>query len=881
MLDTGFLEPEDLGSEKPGDPLPYLGCNIRSPETLLAAVDHFDRYNTATAASLRPLTPHDAHNLPPDQEEQELQYQLQQAIKHAEENLDIDQDLDPDANPLEDVDEYEDLLGEAQPAKDNPDPFFIADGLCAEDTADITHLPGHLVSIYAVMSWLHLQFHLPKVTCNTLLAIFTCILLTLSPNIELPFVTLQSSNCVLGVDKPFYTLPICPLCHNVFPPKCSPHSHDQCTLCNKDLFLPDKTAHGNQRSVKSPRIKYPYLPLSDQIKSLLKVPGLKSLLDGWHFKARTPNQHTNIFDGSMDGNLFFSNLPHEKAGPGGELHIGVNLGVDCNIAPSHSSCPTSFSICNLPPEYRYRTSNLMCTSILPGPKEQNPDQIQCFLHPIVSDLLLLWKDGIKVPTKSCPQVVCDKPAAHKIGGFASHSHTHFCTACWINIANKDKPSAFTQGAFKVRMDREHRELGEQYCNLTTTNARKNFIKDFATRYTQLSRLPYFNIVEQIIIDPMHNLFLGLVKTHFYGIWFIVPVSCSRLPTDIGMPSGGSLTADQWLLLATAYGPIILWSTCLPYDGDDQILHQRVAMIQKLENEKEADATCKLEDRTALAKKRGKEAFEAKKAHIARDKLAASEAKNQEKLRLEAIKQTKKAQLAAEKKAKATQRKQNVEGLPEAQFLNREPDDGNSEPTNNKFSLHPDDPANFLKLSAAFRILIKHQICDHELDHADRLLREYCSELINLYGSAVIKPNHHYATHVVECTCNFGPLHDFWTFLFERLNKVLKAFKTNNHENGELETTFFTEFQRTSSNEEQGTVAGLTALSKDLDDVNANAGQSYALSPRHQKTLMTTDTYRLLAQTLCFRYPVAPVHCLCDCPIVPHSLPLDRAVFFDK
>jgi len=26
-------------------------------------------------------------------------------------------------------------------------------------------------------------------------------------------------------------------------------------------------------------------------------------------------------------------------------------------------------------------------------------------------------------------VVCDKPAAHKMGGFASHSHNHFCTLC--------------------------------------------------------------------------------------------------------------------------------------------------------------------------------------------------------------------------------------------------------------------------------------------------------------------------------------------------------------------------------------------------------------------------------------------------------------------
>ena len=44
--------------------------------------------------------------------------------------------------------------------------------------------------------------------------------------------------------------------------------------------------------------------------------------------------------------------------------------------------------------------------------------------------------------------------------------------------------------------------------------------------------------------------------------------------------------------------------------------------------------------------------------------------------------------------------------------------------------------------------------------------------------------------------DFGPLHDFWTFLFKCLNKVLKSFKTNNHDHGELETTFFQDFQWT-------------------------------------------------------------------------------------
>jgi hypothetical protein len=49
----------------------------------------------------------------------------------------------------------------------------------------------------------------------------------------------------------------------------------------------------------------------------------------------------------------------------------------------------------------------------------------------------------------------------------------------------------------------------------------------------------------------------------------------------------------------------------------------------------------------------------------------------------------------------------------------------------KYSLHPDDPANFLKLCTALRILIKHSLSDEDLNHADRLIREYNTELIHV------------------------------------------------------------------------------------------------------------------------------------------------------
>jgi hypothetical protein len=66
----------------------------------------------------------------------------------------------------------------------------------------------------------------------------------------------------------------------------------------------------------------------------------------------------------------------------------------------------------------------------------------------------------------------------------------------------------------------------------------------------------------------------------------------------------------------------------------------------------------------------------------------------------------------------------------------------------------------------------------------------------LYGKDIMRPNHHYATDVPDCLRDFGPMVGFWTFLFERLNKILKSYNSANHSGGELEVSFFREFHRT-------------------------------------------------------------------------------------
>ena len=56
---------------------------------------------------------------------------------------------------------------------------------------------------------------------------------------------------------------------------------------------------------------------------------------------------------------------------------------------------------------------------------------------------------------------------------------------------------------------------------------------------------------------------------------------------------------------------------------------------------------------------------------------------------------------------------------------------------------------------------------------------------------------------------------------------------------------------------------------------------YGLSPRRHSGNMCSEMYRLVAETICTRFLLTPVHCRSDRPIFPNSLPLNRtATFFE-
>ncbi|VDB84878.1 unnamed protein product [Peniophora sp. CBMAI 1063] len=819
------------------------------------------------------------------------------------------------------------------PGENDPDPFVRTAraqprrrGQLATGVASKAIHPG-VYLLYLLVAWLHAQCKLAFVACDTVLRVVGQIIAAFAPGWSTgqpPVLgSLKSVMENLGVEPDFQVLPTCPFCLEVYPSSRYTSPNAPCDRCHEPVFRSIRSLNRRLRPgarLIVPSLQFPMKSIEDQLRDIIAVPGVEDTLDGWRQLAHIPGEYRRIFDGRIirselkaaNGRLFFENPLPVQTGVAPELRIGLSMGVDwfsylrSLISPSHSSGPMSFSIINLPAHLKFRVMNMILVGILPGPKEQDFDQVQRFMRPVVNELLRLWEQGFVMSTKRYPQgrrirvilvcVVCDKPAAHKLGGFGSHSHTFYCTRCWIKKSDKATAKAFEKGAFAPRTPEEQLEYAKQYASCASQTERDTFVRAYASRWCELARLPYFDVCRMIVVDPMHNLLLGLVKTHFYHIWvklkvlrkkkelrrfhsilaqLSIPSYLGRVPSLMGEPAGGSLTADQWLIAATLVCPFAIPQIWDEYgEGDAEVIR-----LRRIGNFKE------------LAEKRKRERAAAKEQ-------AANNVRRSSRKR----RRTERAQYREEPDEDEEVRP-DAGAVEEEQDIFAEPDDEDEEaiaraPPN----LHPDDPANMAKLSRFLRIVLAKSLNDAEINTADTLIREYCTELIYLYGPDVIKPNHHYATDVPDCIRDFGPLHEFWTFLFERINKVLKSYNSANHSGGELEVSFFREFHRTiqlsrelaaasatgnihvqtsieamykSSADDRGTVQ---ALAREVDEAHADGGVLYELSSRCTQTRMQDTLYLAVLGYLRLRLPsIALQSWLSPADGIPL---LPEAMFFD-
>ncbi|KAF7290474.1 alcohol dehydrogenase [Mycena kentingensis (nom. inval.)] len=631
-------------------------------------------------------------------------------------------------------------------------------------------------NVLLFIAWLHIHDHLSHRACNLLLKGLAFIFLTaklLRPQDKVP-VSLRTVFKKLGLEEDIKVRAMCPKCRRTYP-AASP-ADLVCAKCAIPLFhappaSPSSTAPTTASPNPKPILQALHVSFSSLIIDFLNRDENESACEAYLTRQSIPGKLADIQDGEIcrtlkgpDGRPFF-NTADDRPDPD-ELRIGVCMGEDgfaftrTKDAASHTTGVASFCVTGLPQHLRYRPRNLLPTDLSPGPHDQTCDEFNHSFSETVTELVMLWETGIRASTRKYPSgrrvrvalicACCDHPAMCKCGGFGDHASKLFpCTCCKITHADIQTLRGLIVDGFKARDAQHHRCKALEYAALDETNKklRDAFAAKWGARYFDLLRLPYFDPIRQIIIDPMHCIFLGIVKTQWLDAWIREPApvlrkrteknTCeidqihdylqamempswvARLPNQVGYPAGGNLTSDEWKGMLLVFLPLIIphvWAEWYP-----------VA---------ESDYAKSLLNRT-----------------------------KKEQARLERIKKN---------KAKAG--------------------DDKPVPRPKPIRMREDDADLLLKLAAFCKIILGGTIDAASLPRAQQLLEDYLAGFLKNHPD-LVKPNFHYITHIFRIIHDFGPVYGFWTFLFERLNKLLKSYDTNNHGNGELEVTFIREFFR--------------------------------------------------------------------------------------
>ena len=66
----------------------------------------------------------------------------------------------------------------------------------------------------------------------------------------------------------------------------------------------------------------------------------------------------------------------------------------------------------------------------------------------------------------------------------------------------------------------------------------------------------------------------------------------------------------------------------------------------------------------------------------------------------------------------------------------------------------------------------------DLHLADVLLMQFCHRAERKYGKSIVTPKMHMHGYLKECILDFGSIHNFWCFSFERYNGILENYPTN-------------------------------------------------------------------------------------------------------
>ncbi|GBB97640.1 hypothetical protein RclHR1_03020018 [Rhizophagus clarus] len=72
--------------------------------------------------------------------------------------------------------------------------------------------------------------------------------------------------------------------------------------------------------------------------------------------------------------------------------------------------------------------------------------------------------------------------------------------------------------FTVRDVKEHKRNAAIWKQQNTEEDRRQHISETHVRWSEMLRLPYYDLIRHLVVDPMHNLFLGIAQWIIKKLW---------------------------------------------------------------------------------------------------------------------------------------------------------------------------------------------------------------------------------------------------------------------------------------------------------------------------------------------------------------------------
>lgn len=560
----------------------------------------------------------------------------------------------------------------------------------------------HILTSWLVLYLLRLQsqHYIPDAAMDGLLKFLCTFFLVLghfseackSLSQHLPH-TIYSMRKFAGLMDTFERLAVCPECNSVYPTKdcidrpgvserCKYKPFPRSQRCNFVLLKTVELA--SRKRVMYPHSVYCYNSIKSSIERLFSKANFLTLCEHWRKRPVVREVLSDIYDGHLWKEFQTVSGQPFLAAP---YNLAFSLNIDWFQPYKLTQCSVGviyLTILNLPRSVRNNRQNVLLAGIIPGPHEPKRD-INSFLKPLVEELKLLWS-GQLIKVASSPEpilvrgalicVACDLPASKKVAGFLGHTANFGCSKCLKvfpgGVGNKDY-SGFDRTKWPPRTNNSHRSAAMRTKHCPNKTQQQKLESELGCRYSLLLELEYFDPVRMVVIDPMHNIFLGSAKRVMKRLWI-----------DQGILSQAKLLQMQKFVDHVHVPPDI------------------GRIPRKLET--------------------------------------------------------------------------GFSGFTAAQFKN----------WLNLYSI----PALFGKvgdhhlecwrhLVLASRLLCKFSVTNTDIKVADLLLLQFCKKIEQLYGCSAITPNMHLHGHLKAVMDDFGPLHGFWLFAYERYNGILGNYPNNN------------------------------------------------------------------------------------------------------